>query len=705
MSEHEAKLSQLIGSNVFNDKIMKDRLPRHTYDALRKTIEEGTPLTRETAHVVANAMKDWAIEKGATHFTHWFQPLTEMTAEKHESFIANNAEGNIILELTADKLIRGEPDASSFPSGGLRATFEARGYTIWDCTSPAFLKEDAAGDLTLCIPTAFCSYTGESLDKKTPLLRSMEALSKQGIRLLRSLGKKSVKHLNITVGPEQEYFLIDKKFYDRRLDLKLCGRTLFGASSPKGQELEDQYFGSIKDRVAKFMKHLDIELWKMGINAHTKHNEVAPAQYELAVIFGNANIAADHNQLVMESLKKIALRHDLICLLNEKPFEGINGSGKHVNWSLSTDRGENLLEPGETPHENLQFLLILAAIIKAIDTHADLVRASIANPGNDLRLGMNEAPPAIVSIFLGDKLLDILANIATGKKSNSIDVQHLHLGVDRLPHLPQHDTDRNRTSPFAFTGNKFEFRMVSSSASVARPTFTLNTITAEAFDEIATRLEKVGPKNINQESQSIIREIFKKHGRVIFNGNGYAPAWIKEAEKRGLPNIPTTAAALKSMVSPKAIDLFERYKVLSKNELTALYETYLESYIKHVAIEAKTAIRMVKTLYIPAALSYAGQLAATIASLDATKTKVKTPKELLKAITTHIDAAHAILEKIEIGLESSHKINSSQKKAEAFRDKVRTPLLSLRKEIDALEQLLPECQWPVPTYAEMLFNL
>ncbi|MEJ2033240.1 MAG: glutamine synthetase III, partial [Deltaproteobacteria bacterium] len=530
-----ANLPEVFGTNVFNSKVMKERLPKETYKALRQTIDLGTALKPEVAAVVANAMKDWAIEKGATHYTHWFQPLTGATAEKHDSFISPTSEGGVIMEFSGKQLIQGEPDASSFPSGGLRATFEARGYTAWDCTSPAFLKEDAAGNVTLTIPTAFCSYKGEALDKKTPLLRSMEAVSKQALRVLRAMGNTTSKRIISTVGAEQEYFLVEKEYYLQRLDLITCGRTLFGAPAPKGQELEDQYFGAIKDRVSAFMKDLDVELWKMGITSKTKHNEVAPAQYEMAPVFATTNIATDHNQLVMETMQKVALRHGMVCLLHEKPYDGVNGSGKHNNWSLGTDDGINLLDPGNTPDENAQFLVFLCALLKAVDTHADIMRATCGSSGNDHRLGANEAPPAIISVFLGQELTDLLASLTNGgkvSKKGGSDV--LKIGVDSLPELPKDNTDRNRTSPFAFTGNKFEFRMLGSSQSIAGPNVALNTIAAEALDEIATRLEKA--KDVNAEIKAILKDTLKEHGRIIFNGNNYAEEWVAEAEKRGLPN-------------------------------------------------------------------------------------------------------------------------------------------------------------------------
>jgi len=698
-----ADICEVFGSNAFNLKTMKERLPKETFKALMKTMDEGKPLTLEVANVVANGMKDWAIEKGATHYTHWFQPLTGQTAEKHDAFIAPSAEGSAVMEFSGKQLIQGEPDASSFPSGGLRATFEARGYTAWDCTSPAFLKTDDAGNVTLCIPTAFCSYTGEALDKKTPLLRSMEAVSKQALRVLCALGNQTSKRVTATVGPEQEYFLIDKKYYDQRLDLIVSGRTLFGAPSPKGQELEDQYFGAIKDRVSKFMKDLDTELWKMGVSAKTKHNEVAPAQFEMAPIFSTTNIAADHNQLVMETMRKVALRHGLVCLLYEKPYAGVNGSGKHNNWSLATDDGLNLLEPGHTPHENEQFLLFLSALIMAVDRHADKLRASAANPGNDLRLGANEAPPAIISIFMGEELTDILESLSKGKKAQSKGQHFLTIGADSLPALPKDNTDRNRTSPFAFTGNKFEFRMVPSSASISGPNVVLNTIVAEALDEIATRLEKA--KDINKEAAAIVRETVNKHGRVIFNGNNYSEAWVKEAAKRGLPNIKSTVEALQYMANADAIRLFTKYKVLSKEELHSRYEIYLEQYAKHVNIEAMASIDMVKRQYIPAVIKYTEQLAETVNKLKTAGASAVVQKDILNKISELLESAQKKLNTLESAVTKAKVISGAEEKAEYYRDKVFTAQAELRKDIDALETCLPAIQWPVPTYAEMLFKL
>ena len=696
-------LAKSFGCNVFSDRVMKERLPKDTYKALRETIDNGLPLTLEVANVAANAMKDWAIEKGATHYTHLFQPLTGKTAEKHDSFISPTADGGIIMEFSGKQLIQGEPDASSFPSGGLRTTFEARGYTAWDCTSPAFLKEDAVGNVTLCIPTAFCSYTGEALDKKTPLLRSMEAVSKQAVRVLRALGNTASRRVTSTVGPEQEYFLIDKKYYDQRLDLITTGRTLFGAASPKGQELEDQYFGAIKDRISAFMKDLDTELWKMGVLAKTKHNEVAPAQYEMAPIYSTTNIAADHNQLVMETMQKVALRHDLVCLLYEKPFAGINGSGKHNNWSLATDDGANLLDPGKTPHDNEQFLLFLSALVIAVDRHADKLRAGAANPGNDLRLGANEAPPAIISIFMGEELTDILMDLAKGKKAHGKGQHFLHIGVDTLPKLPKDNTDRNRTSPFAFTGNKFEFRMVPSSASISGSNTVLNTIVAEALDEIATRLEKA--KDINKEAGAIVKEAVNKHGRIIFNGNNYTDEWIKEAKKRGLPNIRSTVEALGAMATPEAVKLFEKYKVLTKGELHSRYEVYIEQYAKHINIEAQCAIRMAKTQYLPAVSRFTEQLARTVVGLKSAGVPPAVQKELLVRVQSLLDAASKKLVTLEKALKKAQGVGEATHKAEAYRDEVFTAQAELRTDIDALETVVPADLWPVPTYAEMLFKL
>ncbi len=698
-------VTEIFGCNVFNDKTMKERLPKETFKALKKTVQLGLPLSIDVANVVANVMKDWAIEKGATHYTHWFQPLTGRTAEKHDSFISTTDDGGVIMEFSGKQLIQGEPDASSLPSGGLRSTFEARGYTAWDCTSPAFLKEDASGNVTLCIPTAFCSYTSEALDKKTPLLRSMEAVSHQAVRVLRALGNKSVTRVTSTLGAEQEYFLIDKKYYDQRLDLIVSGRTLFGAASPKGQELEDQYFGAIKDRISTFMRDLDIELWKMGISSKTKHNEVAPSQYEMAPIFSTTNIAADHNQLVMETMQKVALRHDLVCLLHEKPFDGLNGSGKHNNWSLSTNDGQNLLEPGKTPNENEQFLIFVSALIMAVDRHADKLRASCGNPGNDLRLGANEAPPTIISIFMGDELTEILESIAQGKKSKNHGQRVMDIGVDTLPAFPKDNTDRNRTSPFAFTGNKFEFRMVGSSASVSGPNIVINTIVAEALDEIATRLEKAKKSGTSKESAAIVRDTMRKHGRIIFNGNNYSKEWVTEAQKRGLPSIRSGVEALGYMANPVAEKLFGKYEVLSKKEIRSRYEIYLESYVKHVGIEARAMVQMVKRQYLPSVIQFTGRLAGAIHQLKAVSVSAKVQKELLEKVNDLLESANDKLEKLESAIARAHRVENLLKRAEAFRDRVTVTMNDLREDIDTLEGIVPSELWPVPSYADMLFKL
>jgi glutamine synthetase len=697
------ELTQVFGSNVFNDKVMKERLPKQIYRALKETIEKDTPLRPDVADVVANAMKDWAIERGATHYTHWFQPLTGITAEKHDSFISPTDDGSVIVEFSGKQLIQGEPDASSFPSGGLRTTFEARGYTAWDCTSPAFLKTDEAGNVTLTIPTAFYSYFGEALDKKTPLLRSMKAVSKQALRVLRALGNSTSTKVTSTVGPEQEYFLVDKKFFLERIDLMLAGRTIFGAPAPKGQELEDQYFGAIKDRVSDYMHDLNTELWKMGITSKTQHNEVAPAQYEMAPIFATTNIATDHNQLVMETMQKVAFRHDLVCLLHEKPYAGINGSGKHNNWSLSTNDGINLLDPGRTPSENVQFLLFLSALIKAVDTHADILRATCAHAANDHRLGANEAPPAIISIFMGDELTEIMGKIAKGEKISTKGDQYMNVGVDTLPVIPKDNTDRNRTSPFAFTGNKFEFRTVGSSQSISGPNVALNTIAAEALDEIATRLEKA--KDKNGEAAAIIKEIYKKHSRVIFNGNNYSAEWLNEAEKRGLPNVTNSVDALKAFITERAFKLFEKYEVLSRKELHSRYEIYVEHYAKQINIEALTAIDMVKKQFIPAATEYATFLADSIASFAAVSVTAPAQEDLLKKLGSLLVSSYKNLAKLEEAVAKTQAIADTVKKAEAYRDKVVTAMQALRKDVDAMEMIVPRDTWPVPTYADLLFKL
>jgi glutamine synthetase len=694
----QESLENTFSSNVFNDAATRTRLPKNIYKMLRKTIDEGLPLDPAVADIVANAMKDWAIEKGATHFTHWFQPMTGITAEKHDSFISPTPDGRIIMEFSGKELIKGEPDASSFPSGGLRATFEARGYTAWDCTSPAFIKDN-----TLCIPTAFCSYTGEALDKKTPLLRSMEALSKQALRILRLLGNTKATRVTTTVGPEQEYFVIDRKLYEKRLDLMLTGRTLFGAKSPKGQELEDHYFGNLKERIAKFMAEVDQELWKLGVLAKTKHNEVAPAQHELAPIYTTTNMATDHNQLVMETMKKVALHYDLVCLLHEKPFAGVNGSGKHNNWSMSSNDGQNLLEPGKTPHDNEQFLLFLAAVIQAVDEYADVLRVSAANPGNDHRLGANEAPPAIISIFLGEQLTDILEQIENGGAKSSKDGGELKLGVITLPALPKDSTDRNRTSPFAFTGNKFEFRMVGSSASIAEPNTALNTIVAEILSRIADRLEKA--KNIDTEAQNIVTEIVKKHKRIIFNGNNYTDEWIKEAEKRGLPNIRSTVASIPTLINEKTLLMYEKHGVLSNAEMHSRYEIFLEAYVKTVNIEALTMVNMAKRQILPASIEFAGKVAATLSSLKAVASKSSTADKLLAELTSTIDSFGKNIEALEATLAENGHNNNTLKHAEYYRDVVFKTMEKLRVDGDKLETLVDAKIWPLPTYADLLFRI
>lgn len=697
------KVTEIFSSNVFNDKVMKERLPKEIYDTLRETIDRDLPLRPDVADVVANAMKDWAIEKGATHYTHWFQPLTGMTAEKHDSFISPTPNGSVIVEFSGKQLIQGEPDASSFPSGGLRTTFEARGYTAWDCTSPAFLKTDESGNCTLTIPTAFYSYYGEALDKKTPLLRSMKAVSKHALRLLKVLGNTTSTKVTSTVGPEQEYFLVDREFYLKRLDLMLTGRTVFGAPAPKGQELEDQYFGYIKDRVSHYMSDLNVELWKMGITSKTQHNEVAPAQYEMAPIFATTNIATDHNQLVMETMQKVAFRHGLVCLLHEKPYAGINGSGKHNNWSLSTDDGANLLEPGHTPGENVQFLLILCAMLKAVDTHADILRATCAHAANDHRLGANEAPPAIISVFMGEELTDILEKLVQGKKIAGKDKEFLHVGVDTLPMIPKDNTDRNRTSPFAFTGNKFEFRTVGSSQSIAGPNVALNTIAAEAFDEIATRLEKAD--DTNAEAAMIIKELYEKHSRVIFNGNNYAEEWVGEAERRGLPNVRNSVDALAAFVTEKAINLFGTYGVFSKKELHSRYEIYVDHYSKQINIEALTAIDMAKKQLIPAGIRYATVLADSISNFRTISADTSVPEDLLRKVTSLLASSYASLISLENCVAQAQGMGETVKKAETYRDLVVTSMQALRRDIDGLETIVSADIWPVPTYADLLFNL
>lgn len=698
------KLTDLFAIDVFNDALMVERLPKKTYAALKKTIENGEDLDPHVAEVVANAMKDWAIERGATHYSHWFQPMTGITAEKHDSFISPTSDGKVIMEFSGKELIKGEPDASSFPSGGLRATFEARGYTAWDCTSPAFLREDAAG-VTLCIPTAFCSYTGEALDMKTPLLRSMEAISTQAVRIAKLFGHNDVTRVSTSVGPEQEYFLVDKAKYLQRDDLIFTGRTLFGAMPPKGQELEDHYFGSIKERVASFMKELNVELWKLGVTAKTQHNEVAPAQHELAPIYATANIASDHNQLVMECMKKVANRHGLACLLHEKPFAGVNGSGKHNNWSMVTNTGKNLLDPGKTPHENIQFLLFLAAILKAVDIHADLLRLSASNPGNDHRLGANEAPPAIISVFLGSQLEDVLAQlIETGEAKTCKEGGKLNVGVHTIPELNKDATDRNRTSPFAFTGNKFEFRMVASSMSIANANTFLNTIVADVLCDMADELEKAN--DFDLAVHDLIKKTVTEHQRIVFNGNGYSDAWVEEAERRGLPNIKSMVEAIPAIVTDKAVKVFEKHHVFSSSELHSRAEILFESYSKAINIEARTMISMTNVKYIPAVITFTKKLADSINSIKAAvaDADVSVQTELLKETSMLLAKVQAAVKNLMKVVEEASK-KEGKEQAEFFKDTVVPCMDDLRSPIDALEVIVEKDLWPVPTYGDLLFEV
>ena len=685
---------------VFDDSVMKERLPKETYKALQKTIKEGRHLDINVATVVANAMKDWAIEKGATHFTHWFQPMTGITAEKHDSFISPTGDGKVIMEFSGKELIRGEPDASSFPSGGLRATFEARGYTAWDATSYAFIK-----DGVLCIPTAFCSYSGEALDQKTPLLRSMEAINRQALRVLKLFGNNDVKSIKTTVGPEQEYFLVDKELFNRRPDLIYTGRTLFGARPPKGQELDDHYFGTIKPRVAAFMKELNDELWKVGVLAKTEHNEVAPAQHEMAPIFSTTNIAADHNQLTMEIMKKVAKRHNMECLLHEKPFAGVNGSGKHNNWSISTDTGVNLLEPGETPYENAQFLLFLCAVIKAIDEYQDLIRVSVATAGNDHRLGANEAPPAIVSMFLGTDLSEILAAIESDTQYDSKEKELLRIGVHTLPKFPRDTTDRNRTSPFAFTGNKFEFRMLGSASSISCANTVLNTAVAEELKVFADTLEK--SEDFESDLHSLIKKTISEHKRIIFNGNGYDDSWVKEAEKRGLLNLKSTPDALVSILREKNIRLFTEHKVFSKTELEARYEVLTDNYCKTVNIEALTMLDMARRDILPAMSEYSCALAKTCAArvaVDASDT-CDYEHETLKNIAVLINSAYKQVKKLESDLLGAKSIDGITGLGRFYKDTVLSDMAALRASVDGMESIAPAEKWPYPSYGELLFGV
>ncbi len=700
----ENVIEQIFGTDVFNDDVMRAKLPKDVYKTWKKTLETGADLDLDIANVVAHAMKEWALDHGATHYTHWFQPMTGTTAEKHDSFLSASSESKAVLEFSGKELVKGEPDASSFPSGGLRATYEARGYTAWDCTSPAFLREDAAG-VTLCVPTAFCSYTGEALDKKTPLLRSMEALSKQAVRVLQLMGHNDVTKVSCSVGPEQEYFLIDRDKFLQRKDLVFTGRTLFGAMAPKGQELDDHYFGIIRERIAAFMKELNEELWKLGILSKTQHNEVAPAQHEMAPIYTTANIATDHNQLVMEMMKKVARRHNLECLLHEKPFAGINGSGKHNNWSIVTNTGKNLLDPGKKPHENKEFLLFLSAIIKAVDDNAELLRLSASSPGNDHRLGANEAPPAIISIFLGDQLDDVVHHIIQGDANSSIQGGKLDTGVHVLPTLRKDATDRNRTSPFAFTGNKFEFRMLGSSMSIAGPNFTLNTIVADVLQEFAEELE--GAADLDSALDALIKKTLTAHQRIIFNGNGYSDEWVAEAEKRGLPNAKTMVDAIPSLVSDQSIRVFTRQNVLSEAELNSRVEMNYESYSKMINIEAKTMIQMAGKEYIPSVIEYVSSLADSINTVKAACADVDVSVQtgLLKESSTLLAQAKGALTELEKVTDAAAEKEEGIEQATFFKDEVFSAMSALREPIDKLEMIVDKEYWPVPTYDDLLFEV
>ncbi len=700
MNENYESITELFGSNVFNEVVMRERLPKDVYKSLKRTIEGSEFLDSSLAGVVANAIKDWAIEKGATHYCHWFQPMTGLTAEKHDSFISPTPDGGMIMEFSGRELYQGEPDASSFPSGGLRATFEARGYTAWDCTSPVFIKKDGE-NITLYIPSAFCSYTGLALDKKTPLLRSMDALNTQAMRVLKALGNSSSKRVTATLGPEQEYFLVERSFYDKRLDLILTGRTLFGAPSPRGQELSDHYFGTLHERVASFMHEVNTELWKLGVPAKTQHNEVSPAQFELAPVFGTVNIATDHNQLTMETLQKVALRHGFVCLLHEKPFAGVNGSGKHVNWSMVTDDGINLLDPGVTPHENMVFLVMICAVMKAVDKYAKLLRASVANAGNEHRLGGHEAPPAIVSIFLGEQLTDIIGQLAAGGAKTSKQGGELKLGVSTLPPLPRDCTDRNRTSPFAFTGNKFEFRMVGSTQSTAGPAFVLNAIVAEVLSEIADELENNG--DVKAVVQKILQKIASEHSRILYNGDNYTEDWVKEAEKRDLPNIVSTVEALGNIMNRENVELFEKHHVLSKDELQARTEILMEAYVMSINIEAITMLNIAKRQIIPAANRYCKIVADTVSSLVSAGGETTVQKKLLDSVTRLIDSLTGAIEALQKAIDKASTPLDCNKQGEYYRDRVIPEMKNLRKVADQLETIVDSDLWPLPSYAELLF--
>ena len=698
---HE-EIPALYGSLVFNDKVMRNKLPKDMYKALRKTIENGTHLELDVANSVAVAMKEWAVENGATHYTHWFQPMTGFTAEKHDSFITPVGDGEVIMDFSGKELVKGEPDASSFPSGGLRATFEARGYTAWDPTSPAFIK-----DGTLYIPTAFCSYSGEALDKKTPLLRSMETLNTEAVKMLKLLGNETVTSISTTIGPEQEYFLVDKDLYKKRKDLVFCGRTLFGAPAPKGQEMEDHYFGSLKPKVAAYMHDLDVELWKLGIPAKTKHNEVAPAQHELAPVFDTTNVAVDHNQLTMEVMKKVADKHGLVCLLHEKPFEGINGSGKHNNWSMITDTGVNILDPGKTPAENTQFLIFLTAVIKAVDEYADVLRISVASAGNDHRLGANEAPPAVVSVFLGDELTEVLKSIENDEYFAGSRAVQMDIGAKVLPHFVKDNTDRNRTSPFAFTGNKFEFRMLGSEASVANPNIILNTAVAECVHQFAEQLKDVPEDKMEDAIHELIKKTIIDHKCVIFNGNGYTDEWIEEAEKRGLFNLKSTPDALPQWIADKNIELFTKYHIFTKEEIESRYEIWLESYSKILNIESNTMVEMVQKDFLPSVFAYIDKVAATAVAKKSVVSDVSTASEgkLIKELSQLADEISTGLETLKADTAKALATEDPLANAKAYQTVVLSDMDELRKSVDAAETLIPDALLPYPTYDKLLFSV
>ena len=696
-------IADIFGEDVFDDSVMRERLPKLTYETLKKTIDTGSELDLDTADVIAQQMKEWAIEKGATHYTHWFQPLTGHTAEKHDSFISKpNPDGRVLMEFSGKNLIKGEPDASSFPSGGLRATFEARGYTAWDCTSPAFVRKDAAGAI-LCIPTAFCAYGGEALDQKTPLLRSMEAIDKEGVRLLRLLGR-DVKHVIPQAGAEQEYFLINRERNYQRDDLIYAGRTLFGAMPPKGQELDDHYFGALKQKVGAFMRDVNEQLWKLGVSSKTQHNEVAPAQHELAPIYSNANIALDHNHIIMQTLKKTAMYHGMTCLLHEKPFAGVNGSGKHINWNLETDTGFNLMKPGKTPHENTQFLLVLMCVLKAVDRHADLLRESAADPGNDLRLGASEAPPAIISVYLGEQLEDVIEQLVQkGEATHSIGKSKLMTGVSTLPELNKDATDRNRTSPFAFTGNRFEFRMVGSRDSISAPCVILNTIVAEAFSEASDALE--ASDNIEQTVQELIVKYAVEHQRIIFNGDGYADEWVKEAARRGLPNIPSMVEAIPVRTTEKAVKLFETFGVFTREELESRAEIQYENYAKDIRIEGNTMLEMTKRQYIPAVVAYTCELADTVNSVEKAGADASLQRRILNQLSDYLHQTDEALDELEKKMEAYTDYAEGHDQAIYCHEVIVPAMEKLRAPVDKMELLVDRRKWPVPTYGELLFKV